>query len=235
MSELAALGVVQCRMASTRLPGKALADLDGRPVLEWVLRRALACRALDRVVLATTTGPEDEPVAALGRALGLPVVRGEADNVLARFGAVLAAHPARCVVRITADNPFTDPATVQRVVRHFLAAGLDYCYAARVPYGAGADAFPGPLLAGLHQRTQDPRHREHINTWFLDNHLGLRIGCVDAPPGCERPDARVTVDTAQDLTLARALAARLGPDPAARLGAGLAELIDAYDRLRAKE
>jgi spore coat polysaccharide biosynthesis protein SpsF len=235
MSGLAALGVVQCRMASTRLPGKALADLDGRPVLEWALRRAQACRALDRVVLATTTGPEDDPVAALGRALGLPVVRGEADNVLARFAAVLAAHPARCVVRITADNPFTDPASVERVVRHFLAAGLDYCYAARIPYGAGADAFPGELLAGLHRHTADPRHREHINTWFLDNHLGLRIGCVDPPPGCERPDARLTVDTARDLERARALAARLNPDPEARLGAGLAELIDAYDRLRAEE
>jgi len=221
------LGVVQCRLASTRLPGKALADLGGRTMLEWVLARALWCRELDRVVLATTTAPEDDAVAAVAEAHGLPVVRGAVDDVLGRYAAVLVEHPARCVVRITADNPFTDPETVDRVVRLFGEMDLDYAYAARIPYGTGADAFRGAELTALAKRATDPVQREHINRSFLDNHLAYRIGSVPPAPGTDRPEVRLTVDDARDLDRARAVVSRLD-NP---LGSGLLSIIAAYDSI----
>lgn len=226
-----AIGVVQCRFASTRLPGKALSTLGGASVLEWVLARALACQELDAVILATTRNPEDDAVAELAGVAGAEVVRGEVDDVLARYARVLREHPARCVVRITADNPFTDPPSVDRVVRRFFAWDLDYCYAARIPYGAGADAFRGDALSALNRTVGEPRHREHINVPFLDNHLAWQIGSVAPEPGQDRPDIRLTVDTPEDLERARALAARL--DNAKLIG--LTSIIEAYDRLTAKE
>lgn len=223
-----ALGVVQCRMASTRLPGKALADLGGRPLLVRVLERALACRELDDVVLATTAEAGDDPVARLAGAAGVSVVRGPEDDVLGRYAMVLAERPARCVVRITADNPFTDPDSVDAVVRLLLDRDLDYAYAARIPYGAGADAFRGEDLTWLARTEGDPARREHINRPYLDDHLAWRIGSVPPPPGADRPDVRLTVDTASDLETARKIAARLDNAKTA----GLLSVIRAYDSLR---
>ncbi len=84
-------------MGSSRLPGKVLRDLGGRPVLGWVLRAAAASGALDRMVVATTTQPADDPVADLAARLGADVVRGPEDDVLDRF--VLALEPVRVSLR----------------------------------------------------------------------------------------------------------------------------------------
>ena len=98
---LRVVAVVQARLGSTRLPGKALLDLAGRPMLAHVLERAAAVPGIDQVVLATTVSPEDAALAELARAAGIACVRGGVDDVLDRFHAALAAHPADAVVRIT--------------------------------------------------------------------------------------------------------------------------------------
>ena len=223
------LGIIQCRSASTRLPGKAHLPLRGRTVLEWVMARALRCAALDRVVVATTDRPEDDAVAARAESAGLEVFRGDSGDVLSRYVGVLERFPAEGVVRITADNPLTDPATVDGVVRIFREGGHDFAYAARVPYGCGADAFRADLLRAAARESKDPRHQEHINTWFLDNHLRCRIGFLEPGPGRERPDVRVTLDTPEDLRVLCALFDVLD-DPES---CGLDEIIAAYESLRA--
>src|SRR4051794_32557525 len=111
-SRLRVNAVVQARMGSSRQPGKVLRDLGGRPVLGWVLRSAAASGALDRILVATTTKPADDPVAELAEQLGADVVRGPEDDVLARFVLALddsPAEPADAVVRLTADCPLLDP------------------------------------------------------------------------------------------------------------------------------
>lgn len=221
------LGVIQCRMASSRLPGKALLPLAGRPLLEWVVLRTRRARALSRLVLATTCRADDDPVARLGEHLGLEVVRGPEDNLLQRFALALELHPCPAAVRITADNPLTDPGLVDQVAGLLAQDGLDYAYAAPAPYGLGADAFASAHLRELARTAELPRHREHINTFFLDHHLRFRIGCAAVPPELRRPDVRVTVDTAEDLARMQALFGLLD-DPEA---AGGAQAIAAYDRL----
>lgn len=221
------VGIIQCRLNSTRLPGKALLPLAGRPMLEWTIRRALRAGTLDRVVLATTDLPGDDAVAELGRGLGLEVVRGHADNLLARFALVLERHPAPMAVRITGDNPLTDSEAVDRVVSRFRELGLDYAYASGLPYGMGADAFSTPALLHLARHADSPRHQEHINTFFLDHHLRFSIGCAPAWEGAFGPQARVTVDTREDLERMERLFALLDDPVTATAG----QVIEACTRL----
>lgn len=220
-----ALGVVQCRLSSTRLPGKALLELAGRPVLEWVLLRAQRAERLDRVVLAITDRAADDPLQALGERLGVPVVRGAVENLPARYCLALDRHPADVVVRITADNPLTSPDLVDAAVDWLAAQNLDWCYSGDVPLGTGADAFLAETPRRLAREATDPGHLEHIVTWFLDNHLRCRLGCPPLSRALRRPDLRLTLDTPDDLARLRTLFGLL-PDP---LGAGLEEIIATCD------
>jgi len=101
--------VIQARAGSTRLPAKVLADLGGRPVLEWVVRAAQAAGQVTEVIVATSTLAVDDIVADLAASLGVAVVRGSEDDVLSRFVAALDAHPCDAIVRLTADCPLLDP------------------------------------------------------------------------------------------------------------------------------
>ncbi|MBI9079226.1 MAG: hypothetical protein JEY79_05740 [Pseudodesulfovibrio sp.] len=221
------LGVIQCRMSSSRLPGKALAELGGRTVLEWVIARSCLAGGLDKVVLATSTDASDDSVAELGSRLGIAVVRGDLDDVLSRYMLALSLYPAEAVVRITADNPLTDFVSIDQVCRLFFSEELDYGYAARIPYGAGVDIFRTSMLEKVAVGATCKRHREHINTWFLDNHLSCRIGSVSPPMGLDRPDVRLTLDTRDDLERLRMIFRELSQPESCPLS----ESIDAYDRV----
>src|SRR5688500_20266571 len=102
-------------MASTRLPGKVLLPLAGRPMLSQMMRRLRSCAALDEVVVATTTSPEDDPIAALGVAEGVRGSRGSESDVLGRIADPAREHRADVVGRVTADWPQLDPQVGQRL------------------------------------------------------------------------------------------------------------------------
>jgi len=115
------VAIVQARMTSTRLPGKVLADLAGRPMLEQQLRRLALARTVDEVMVATTDNATDDPVCALVERLGMAVFRGSEHDVLARFVGAARQGRADVVVRVTADCPLLDPALVDAVVMPMLA------------------------------------------------------------------------------------------------------------------
>lgn len=218
-------GVIQCRMTSSRLPGKALMDLAGLPVLRWVVERARLASGLDALVLATSDGPEDDPLAEAGRELGVDVVRGSLDNLPSRYLLALERHPADAVVRITADNPLTCPELVDAAVQWYGEQELDWCYNGAAPVGMGVDVFAAEHVRTLACGAVEPRHLEHMVTWFLDNHLSRRIGCPPLDVVLRRPEVRVTLDTADDLRVLQDVFSRLD-DP---LRAGVIDVIRASD------
>ena len=124
--------IVQARATSSRLPGKVLLDLGGRPMLVQQLVRLRQCRNVDEIVVATTTETNDEPVVMLAREAGVHVFRGSSDDVLSRF--VGAAQEARAdvVVRVTADCPLIDPEVCDRVIAELVEHRSECDYASNV-------------------------------------------------------------------------------------------------------
>ena len=108
--------IVQARMTSTRLPGKVLMDLAGRPMLERQLQRLMRCSRVDDIVLAVTTNPDDEPLLTLARRLGVRSFRGSEHDVLSRYRGAAQEADADLVVRATADCPLIDPEETDIVV-----------------------------------------------------------------------------------------------------------------------
>ena len=206
--------VIQARTGSTRLPGKALADLGGRPVLEWVIRAARTANQIDQVIVATSTAEGDDAVADLADSLGAAVVRGSEDDVLSRFVAALDAHPADAVVRLTADCPLLDPSVIDSVAGAWAAAPIhDYASTVLVrclPRGLDVELVTARALREV-DRIAVGHDRVHVTSAVYADPTAYRLlGLCVMPPA---NDLRVTLDTPEDLVLLRALVAELPDAP----------------------
>ena len=206
--------VIQARTGSTRLPAKVLADLGGRPVLDWVVRAARASTMVDEVIVATSTLAGDDVVADLAESLGAMVVRGSEDDVLSRFVAALDAHPADALVRLTADCPLLDPTLIDAVAGAWAAAPtLDYVSTVVVrslPRGMDVELVTARALRAV-DRMAVGHDRVHVTSGLYADPSAYRLlGVCVTPPA---NDLRVTLDTAEDLVLLRALVAELPDSP----------------------
>ena len=200
-------------MGSTRLPGKNLADVCGRPMLGMLLERLLRARSLDRTVLALPDGAANDPLESLGERLGVACVRGSETDVLGRFVLAMDAFPSAAVVRITADNPFTDAEQVDALVRFFTAHPLDYAQNLRpssgYPDGVGAEIVASDALRQAARGTDDPADREHVTLYVAQHPELFRADVLRAPHAFRRPDLRLDVDYPADLVFAQRLCAAL--------------------------
>lgn len=206
--------VVQARMGSSRLPGKVLADLGGRPVLDHVLQRASQIHHIDQTVLAIPIGPEDDVLEEVGRRVGVTTVRGDAADVLNRYHAAAQATAADAVVRVTADCPLLDPRVSSQVVDRFRAGGVDYVsniHPPTYPDGYDTEIVSAAALDAAWREAADPYEREHVTPFIWRRPDRFRIANVAAAEN--RSSWRLTLDTESDLAALRRLWTRLADVP----------------------
>ena len=220
--------ILQVRMDSRRLPGKALAPMGDASIVEQCIRRLRLANA-GPVILATTTRQIDGLLATLGAHLGVDVFRGAADDVLDRFVRCAAAYDLDHVIRATADNPGVDIDAPGRLLAALRARPVDYVREDGLPYGGAVEAVTATALARASAMATEPADREHVTTFIRARAGMFRVCELAAPPALARPDVRLTVDTPDDLRQMRALYA------AARTATpSLSALIDAWDGVAAK-
>lgn len=208
------VAVVQARLGSTRLPGKALERVAGRPMLAHVLERAGAIPGVERVVLATTTLAEDDALAELARETGVASVRGSVDDVLDRFHQVLLAYPCAALARVTGDCPLLDPEVFGLVVAEYLRRPEELDYVGNVtppsfPDGLDAELITSPALEQAWREARLPSDREHVTLYVrrnLDRFGWANVACPET-----LADRRWTVDAAADLEFVRSVYAALAP------------------------
>jgi spore coat polysaccharide biosynthesis protein SpsF (cytidylyltransferase family)/RimJ/RimL family protein N-acetyltransferase len=204
--------VVQARMGSTRLPGKVLADLGGRPMLALLLDRVTRAGTVDAVVVATTVEPRDDAIADLAAAAGVPVFRGSEADVLGRFEGAADLAGAGTVVRVTADCPLVAPEGIDLVVGALGGEAADLATNSPPtgrtwPDGLDVEAFTRKALTRAAAAADDPSDREHVTRWFHTSGEA-RVAVVDLDPPLG--NMRITIDTAADLELVRGVLERLG-------------------------
>ncbi len=199
------VAIIQARMGSRRFPGKMLARLGGIALLEWVVRRLLRATTLAQVVLATSDRDSDYALAELATRLGIAVFRGSEADVLGRFVGAASMARADNVVRICADNPFIDPAEVDRLVRYFAENPCDYAcnhqdrLGSKYADGFGAEILSAALLGKIAANALEPRHREHATLYLWDHASEYTLTAVAAPAELAFPKLRFDVDTPDDL------------------------------------
>ena len=160
-------------MNSSRLPGKVLMPLAGRPVLCHVVERIRACKTISEVVVATSNVAADEAIEDWCQSTNIGCYRGSLNDVLDRYYQTGLIYAADAVVRITADCPAIDPTVVDEVVDGFLAGGYEfYGLAGEFPDGLDCTVFSFDALARAWREATLPSEREHVGP-YIEKHPEL--------------------------------------------------------------
>jgi spore coat polysaccharide biosynthesis protein SpsF (cytidylyltransferase family) len=220
-----ALAIIQARVSSTRLPGKSIADVDGEPMLVLLLRRLERADEVERIVVATSTEPEDDVVEEVAREVVANVYRGPLQDVLTRFVGAAEGHRGP-LVRVTADCPLVDPQVVDEVIRLFERTS-GCAYASNVeprsyPKGLDVEVFSTETLAWADAETRNQADREHVTA--LVRRSLAQFPVANLQREVDLSALRWTVDTSDDLEFVRTVVARLG---SRRHSAGLLEILAA--------
>ena len=163
------VAVIQARMGSTRLPGKVLKPVAGKPLLWHIVHRLKSSRLIEDIAIATTTNPLDEAIVEFGASEGVTVIRGPEDDVLARFALAAEAMDADVIVRVSSDAPFIDAAFVDHLIATLIEQEGDYVLIQEGGECAheGVDPFSRRALDKLMMdAANDPAAREHVTGYF---------------------------------------------------------------------
>jgi len=205
---------IEGRMGSTRRPGKTMAEIMGRPMLELLVERLQRVSRIDQIVLATTTKEEDQCIEDLAHQLGVGWFRGSNEDVLDRVLKAAGKYKADWIVELCGDGPLVDWDLIDRALYLFDTGKYDYISNMREdtwPIGVNVQLFPFKVLAEVAELTQDPADREHVSLYIYEHPERYRLCNIVAPPELHRPDLRLVVDTEEDLTLMRSIFERLYP------------------------
>jgi spore coat polysaccharide biosynthesis protein SpsF len=214
MSKPKVVASIEARMGSSRLPGKVLYDINGKPAIERLVNRLQLCKEIDEIIIATTEKPGDDKLAEWAIQNKLPVYRGSEDDVLNRVVNAQQSLHSDIVVEVTGDCILLDPNIIDLGIRTYLANNFDVVTNARIAsYAQGLDVqvYSLKILKLVEKTIHDPAVREHVSLYFYENPQLYSVCNMIAPPQWERPHLRLQLDYQEDLELIRELYHRLEP------------------------
>jgi spore coat polysaccharide biosynthesis protein SpsF (cytidylyltransferase family) len=200
------IAIIQARMGSSRLPGKTLMDVDGKPLLVRVIERARLARSLHNIVVATTIDKSDDKIADLFCSLNYKLFRGSIYDVLDRYYQAAKENRADLIVRLCADSPLIDPELIDEVVFAFLAAIPPVDYASNrlertYPVGLDVEVFSFHALESAWKNAKSKYQREHVTPYMYEP--GSQCKALSVISNEQNEQYRWTVDMTEDLELVK--------------------------------
>jgi spore coat polysaccharide biosynthesis protein SpsF len=192
--------IIQARMGSSRLPGKVMMDIMGKPMLKHTIERLKRIKTPNTIIIATTYSKKDDIIAKLALEEKINCFRGDEEDVLMRYYQAAKEYKIDTVVRITADCPLIDPGLVDEVIDFYLKnQPLNYAsntIKRTYPRGFDIEIFSFSALEKAFKNATKPYQREHVTPFIYENER-----CLNYKSDKDYSKYRVTVDTAEDFKL----------------------------------
>ena len=204
----------QARMTSTRLPGKVLKEVLGKPLLEYQIERLHQVRLADELVIATTTNDTDQPIVDLCEHLGVKYYRGSEEDVLSRYYEAATYFRADAVVRVTSDCPLIDPGVVDQVIGLYIRNHDKYDYVSNTlqrtyPRGLDTEVLSMAALEKAHKEAREQPEREHVTLYIYRRPEQFQLANYSCAE--DYSQYRWTVDTPEDYELIKLILQELYP------------------------
>lgn len=197
---------IQARLGSSRLPGKVLAPILGKPLIEYQIERIRRSKIINRVLIATTTNPQDDAIVELAQRLGCECFRGSEDDVIGRVLGSLNHFEIEVNAEFQGDNSIPDPQIIDQVLGYYLDHCDKFDYVTNslkttYPPGLEVSVYPRWVLADAEARIVEPLLREHVGIHIYQHPERYRVKNLEAPPEFRRPNLHLEVDTQEDFDL----------------------------------
>ena len=196
--------IVQARMTSTRLPGKVMKVVCGKPLLEHLIDRLKRVKYADRIVIATTVNETDDIIVELCKRLDISYYRGSEEDVLGRYYETAVEYGGDIIIRITSDCPVIDPEVVDYLINFFTNNIEKYDYVSNTlecsyPKGMDAEVISFKTLKEANFNAYEPYDREHVTPFIKKRPQQFRLYNILYKTDMSR--CRWTLDTPEDLEL----------------------------------
>lgn len=205
------IGIIQARMGSTRLPGKVLKEVLGKPLLWFQTERLKLCKKTTKIIIATSRLEADNQIEKFCRDSSLNCFRGEEDDVLDRYYRCASLYKADVIVRITADCPLLDPYLTDKIIDFYLNnPAFDLVRTgATYPEGMGVEVFPFHNLEIAWREARIRNEREHVTVFLWKNDSRFKIKDLSLDKDCSF--LRLTVDEELDFQVIKEVIEELYP------------------------
>jgi len=194
--------IIQARMNSSRLPGKVMLDVTGRPLLSYMLEALQSCKSLSEVIVATTTSKEDDLIASYAGQMGLPAFRGSEKNVLERYYETAKEYKCKNIVRLTADCPLIQLHICDLIVEQYFRTGCDYIRTGRTfAEGLDCELFSMNALERAWKEACLDSEKEHVTLYFRKRPDVFKTELVENTTDDSK--YRITVDEPEDFLVVK--------------------------------
>lgn len=195
--------IIQARMKSTRLPGKILLPIplgDGKPLLSWITDELKNSKYKGKIIIATSCNLENDVLASFCNLNNIVCYRGEEENVLSRFVAIVKQDKYECIVRLTADNPIIDIDILDKTIAKHFVDNNDYTKTEGLPIGMNFEIISSNALLDIQNHPISEADKEHV-TLFVKNSGKYKTGVYSPVIDPKLKELRLTIDYASDYSL----------------------------------
>ncbi len=189
--------IIQARMGSTRLPGKVLKHICGKPLISYIVETLKLSTVIDNIIIATSINKENDKIESYAKQNSIKCFRGSEEDVLERFYQVSQKYPDKYYFRATADNPILDIKNPEITLNYLIKNNLDYAAIKGMPIGTILECFTKEALERTYINAVTKEDKEHV-TLYMKKNKTFNNGYLDADENIKFPNMRLTVDFPED-------------------------------------
>lgn len=192
--------IVQARMSSQRLPGKVLREVNGKPILQYIVERLAHCQSTQDVVVATSREKSDDHIEEFCINKNVPCFRGSLTDVASRFKEISENEQWNAFIRINGDSPLIDQHLIDMGVNHYLQGTYDLVtnvFPRSYPPGQSVEIVRADTFMKVYPRLTDKDDIEHVTRFFYQNPTEFEI--FNFSSSIDYSHIHLSVDTPGDM------------------------------------
>ena len=207
------LAIIQARLSSSRLPGKVLKKVLGKPIILYQLERVLKSKLINKVIIATSVEKSDDDLCKLCLKNNIDFYRGSLNDVLSRFyNTYKQFGPSENIIRLTGDCPLIDPKIIDKVILKHLNSNFDYTSNTILPSwpdGFDVEVINSKILEVIYKNAKTPYDREHVTSYIYKNKQTFKLQNISNSKDWSK--IRLTLDFKEDFELIKTIISELYP------------------------